>query len=59
MRWLMPAIGHRKTADENYRWIPVVRNRLRYVLGETPNARRKVRRMVSADPKPALRATAS
>src|ERR1700682_156274 len=37
---------------------PVVRNRLRYVLGETPRARRNVRRIVSADPKPARRATA-
>lgn len=38
---------------------PVVRNRLRYELGETPSARRKVRRIVSADPNPARRATAS
>jgi hypothetical protein len=38
---------------------PVVRNRLRYVLEETPRARRNVRRIVSAEPKPARRATAS
>ncbi len=38
---------------------PVVRKRLRYVPGEMPRLRRKVRRMVSAPPKPARRAMAS
>lgn len=38
---------------------PVVRNRLRYELGDTPSARRNVRLIVSDDPNPARRATAS
>lgn len=57
-----PRRGRRTPAtSRNYpaRSMPVVRNRFRYVPGEIPRLRRKVRRMVSGPPKPARRAMAS